>query len=269
MILMMENESYHNVIGNRSAPYENTLAKDYLTATHSYAWGHDSLPNYLEMIAGNAYPSQGTKHDCSPSSCRPIAGTNLADQLQKASIPWKAYMGGMPSPCYASNAGGKGGYGVRHNPFVYFAQGRQAPECGNDVPSTQMLAELNSTTPPDFVFYSPAICHDGGHDAGCSTIPNGDRFLASRIPAIMATKWYQDGGAIVLTWDEGNSNSGKFGDHGGHVLTVVISSATRGASSNAAYVDTAGILRSVEHAYGLPYLGQAARTTSGSLPLPS
>lgn len=267
MILMMENESYSNIIGNSSAPYENRLAEQYLTATHSYAWGHESLPNYLEIISGNAYASKGTKHDCSPSSCGPLSGTTLGDQLQAAKVPWKAYMGGMPSACYSRNAGGNGGYGVRHDPFVYFPQGRRAPECGNDVPSKQLLSDVNSLTPPDFVFYSPAICHDGGHDASCSTIANGDRFLAARIPQIMRTSWYKNHGTIILTRDEGNSNSGKYGDHGGHVLTTVISATTKGAHNDRTYVDTAGILRTVERAYGLSYLGAAARARSGSLPL--
>lgn len=267
MILMMENESYGNIIGNSSAPYENKLAKTYLTATHSYAWGHDSLPNYLEMISGRSYSSKGTKNDCLPRSCGPLTGPNLARQLEAAKIPWKAYMGAMPSPCDTHNAGGKGGYGVRHDPFVYFPQGRRAPQCANDLPSTKMLSQLNSSTPPDFVFYSPAICHDGGHDAGCSTIRNGDRFLSRRIPQIMATSWYNHHGTIVLTWDEGNSNAGRYGDRGGHVLTIVISARTKGSKPHSGYLDTAGILRSVESAYGLSYLGKAARTRSGMISL--
>lgn len=268
MVLVMENESYGNIIGNSSAPYENYLAKHYLTATDSYAWGHNSLPNYLEMISGHAYTSQGTKQDCSPKSCGRVTGSNLATQLQAVKIPWKAYMGGMPTPCDQRNAGGKGGYGVRHDPFVYFPQGRRPPQCSHDLPSTQMISQLDGASPPDFVFYSPAICHDGGHDASCSTIANGDRFLARRVPAIMATAWYKDRGTIILTWDEGNSNAGNYGDFGGHVLTVVISAAAKGSGSHGGYLDTAGVLRSVEHAYGLSYLGKAASARSGMLTFP-
>ena len=269
MVLVMENESYDQLIGNSAAPYINSLASSYLRATCSYASAHNSLPNYLEMISGRGYEASGTPNDCTPSSCGPIAGADIADQMDAAAISWKAFMGAMPSDCDPSDAGGSGGYVVRHNPFVYFPQGRTSRGCGNDVPAAGLLAAFNSSTPPNFVFYSPSICEDGGNDAPCSTIANGDRFLEEVIPAIMATSWYRDAGTIILTWDEsaGSDTSGRDGDKGGHVLTVVISAATKGGKPSARYVDPAGILRTIEHAYGLSYLGAAAQSRSGSLPL--
>jgi phosphatidylinositol-3-phosphatase len=268
MIIMMENQGYGQIIGNSSAPCANTVASMYLRATNSYARGHDSLPNYLEMISGQAYEGSGTSSDCTPSSCGSITGPDLATQLQGAGIRWKAFMGAMPADCDTSDAGGSGGYGVRHDPFVYFPAGRTSPGCGNIVPAAGLMAALGSPAMPDFVFYSPSICDDGGNDAPCSTIANGDRFLAQTIPAIMATPWYRDGGTIVLTWDEGpdGDTSGRNGDNGGHVLTVVISARTKGHAPYAGYVDSAGILRAVEHAYGLGYLGDAGRASS-ELPL--
>ena len=269
MVLVMENQSYNQIIGNSSAPYINLLADRYLRATNSYARGHYSLPNYLEMISGQAYEASGTANDCTPPSCGPVTGTNITDQLAAAGIRWMAFMGAMPSDCDTSDAGGSGGYGVRHDPFVYFPQGRKNPACGNDVPSGRLLSMLNSPTPPDFVFYSPSICTDGGGDAACSTIANGDHFLARQLPAIMATPWYRERGTIILTWDEGadSDKSGAIGDTGGHVLTIVISSRTKGAPQDRQYVDTAGILRTIDQAYGVSYLGDAARPESGTLPL--
>jgi hypothetical protein len=245
------------------------LAGTYLRATNSFARGHNSLPNYLEMVSGHAHEASGTSNDCTPSGCGPIAGADIGSQLQAAGIRWKAFMGAMPSDCDTSDAGGSGGYGVRHNPFVYFPAGRTGPACGNDVSAARLLVALNSPAMPDFAFYSPSICDDGGNDAPCSTITSGDRFLQERIPAIMATAWYRDGGTIILTWDESTDSdtSGSNGDNGGHVLTVVISARTKGAAPYAGYVDSAGILRAVERAYGLSYLGDAAQSRSGNLPL--
>lgn len=269
MIVAMENESYSQIVGNRAAPYINSLADSYLRETNSYARAHNSLPNYLEMISGGAFEQSGTTNDCTPASCGPIRGTNLADQLDAAGISWRAFIGAMPSDCFSYNAGGSGGYGVRHNPFVYFPQGKTNPECKYDVPSSDLLATLNNSTPPSFVFYSPSICEDGGHDASCSTIANGDRFLERRIPAIMATSWYRNGGTIILTWDEGanGDTAGNYGDNGGHVLTVVISAKAKRQAPDNDYVDSAGILRSVEHAFGLAYLRNAANPESGYLPV--
>lgn len=266
MVLVMENQSYDQIIGNSAAPYINSLASSYLRATCSYASAHNSLPNYLEMISGRDYEASGTPNDCTPSNCGPITGADIASQLDATAISWKAFMGAMPSDC---DAGGSGGYVVRHNPFVYFPQGRTSQGCRNDVPAAGLLAALNSPRPPDFVFYSPSICEDGGNDAPCSTIANGNRFLGGLVPAIMATAWYRDAGTIILTWDEsaGSDTSGRYGDNGGHVLTVVISATTKGGKPFDLYVDPAGILRTVEHAYGLTYLGAAAQSRSGSLPL--
>ena len=269
MVLVMENQSYNQIIGNSSAPYINLLADRYLRATNSHARGHYSLPNYLEMISGQAYEASGTANDCTPPSCGPVTGTNVTDQLAAAGIRWMAFMGAMPSDCDTSDAGGSGGYGVRHDPFVYFPQGRKNPACANDVPSGRLLTMLKSPTPPAFVFYTPSICDDGGGDAPCSTIANGDHFLARQLPAVMATPWYRDNGTIILTWDESadSDKSGAIGDTGGHVLTIVISARTKGAPQYRQYVDTAGILRTIDQAYGVSYLGDAARPESGTLPL--
>jgi len=269
MVIVMENQGYDQIMCNTDAPYINSLANSYLRATDSYARGHYSLPNYLEMISGQAYEASGTANDCTPSSCGPITGTNVTDQLNAAGIRWLAVMGAMPSDCDTNNAGGIGGYGVRHDPFVYFPQGRKSPSCGYDVPAGNLMTALSSSMPPDFLFYSPSICEDGGGDAPCSTIANGDHFLAALIPAIMATRWYRDGGTIILTWDEGASgdSSGRYGDTGGHILTIVISARTKGDRPDPGYVDSAGILRTIERAYGLSFLGDAANPHSGTLPL--
>jgi hypothetical protein len=137
------------------------------------------------------------------------------------------------------------------------------------MPSGRLLTMLQSPTPPDLVFYTPSICADGGGDAPCSTIASGDHFLARQLPAIMATPWYRERGTIILTWDEGadSDKSGAVGDTGGHVLTIVISAHTKGAPQYRQYVDTAGILRTIDQAYGVSYLGDAARPESGTLPL--
>jgi acid phosphatase len=43
----MENGSYDDVIGNRSAPYLNALARSGALFTRSFAVTHPSEPNYL------------------------------------------------------------------------------------------------------------------------------------------------------------------------------------------------------------------------------
>ena len=266
MVFVMENLSYSDVIGKSSAPYMNSLAKNYETATNSYALGHYSLDNYLGAISGNFY--NWSTGDCTPgSSCR-TSDTTFANQLDSAHIPWDAYMEGMPSNCYTSNAGGSGGYGVRHDPFVYFTD-LESNDCSKIQPSTGMLTALNSSSPPDFVWYTPDICHDAGGDSSCATLANGDQYLSSEIPSIQATSWYKNGGKIIVTFDEGDgSGQGEFlTGNGSHVLTILISAATAGKPAYTPYVNLFGMLAGLEKAYNVACLAQACNANSGVMPL--
>src|SRR5579859_5037445 len=48
-VIVMENHEYGDIIGSRSAPYINSLARRYGLATGMYAITHPSLPNYLAL----------------------------------------------------------------------------------------------------------------------------------------------------------------------------------------------------------------------------
>src|SRR5579863_69352 len=98
MVVMMENESASELIGNPAAPNTNALATQYGSATQSYAIGHPSLSNYLELLAGSDF---GVNDDGSPSSEGIAASAQtLANQLETAGISWRAYMESMPSGGY-------------------------------------------------------------------------------------------------------------------------------------------------------------------------
>jgi hypothetical protein len=53
MVIVEENRNETAVIGAADAPFINALAAQYGFATRSYAAAHPSLPNYLELIAGD------------------------------------------------------------------------------------------------------------------------------------------------------------------------------------------------------------------------
>lgn len=270
MVLVMENESISDIIGNPSAPYQNKLSRSYETATNYYGAGHYSLDNYLALISGVFY--QSSTGDCLPGPGCEFSGVTLANQLDAAKIPWSGYMGSMPRNCDTSNYdNGTVGhsYAVRHDPFVYFP-GLVRNDCAKDKPSSFMLKELDSANPPDLVFYSPEICHDGGRDEACSTIAAGDQFLAHEIPEVQTSSWYKDGGIIVLTYDEGNESGQGRGEHlagqGNHVLTVLVSQATKGRPDYRPYVNHFGLLGSIEKAYGLSCLHEACSQRNGRIP---
>jgi hypothetical protein len=126
-----------------------------------------------------------------------------------------------------------------------------------------MLPDLDSANPPAFVWVSPNMLDDM-HDGPSSV---GDAWLSQQISAIQSTPWYRKGGTIVLTWDEGQDSdtSGIAGGSGGQVAGVVISQALYGSAPDTTSVDTAGILRSIERAFGLAFLNDAADPSHGSI----
>lgn len=261
MVIPMENESISNIIGNSSAPYQNQLAKSYQESTQSYGVGHYSLDNYLALFSGQWY--SWSTGDCSAGSGCQASDQTLGNQLDTAGIPWMAYMQGMSGPCSWSGSS----YAVRHNPIPYFTSIPYSECQAKDVPDTNMLSDLNSTSAADFVWYTPNLCNDG-HDCSIAT---ADNFLSNEIPAIQATNWYKAGGIIVLTYDEGNTSGQGQGEYttgaGNQILTIVISAAKAGVGSYTAYHNHWGTLAGIEAAYGLPCLANACSSSNGKLPV--
>ncbi|HUY86162.1 MAG TPA: alkaline phosphatase family protein, partial [Acidimicrobiales bacterium] len=232
MVIMMENKSYSQVIGQADQPYTNLLARTYGLVTNSYSFGHPSLPNYLDIISGS---NQNVTDDNVPSAHNFPGVTTVGDQLALAGFSEKAYAENLPS----DPTNNSGNYAVRHFPWEYFPSTKMP--IAN---STSMVGDLNSATPPDFVWFTPNVIDDEHN----GTAAQGDYFLSEFIPQVQATSWYTNGGAIIITWDEADSDNtdvhgGQNG--GGHVPTIVISNPLH--SNPHKYttpVATAGILRS-------------------------
>ncbi|WP_052098661.1 hypothetical protein [Paenibacillus stellifer] len=53
VIVVEENHSYLEIIGSKSAPYINQLAKQGANLTSHYAVTHPSQPNYLALYSGS------------------------------------------------------------------------------------------------------------------------------------------------------------------------------------------------------------------------
>ena len=85
------------------------------------------------------------------------------------------------------------------------------------------------------------------------TVAQGDAFLSSYVPALMATPQYQAGNtAIFITWDEDENSGGS-----NKVPTIVVSPYT-GAVTVATSYNHYSLLRTAEDLLGLPALGNAA-----------
>jgi hypothetical protein len=256
LVVVMENREESDVIGSAAAPYTNQLAARFGLATESFAAGHPSLPNYLDLIAGSTL---GITSDCTDCS---VDAPVLADQFAEAGVPWAAYAEGMPSACY-TGASAAGGYAKKHNPFVYVRHLVGNPgECGRVRPFGAFAGDLAGSAPPSFAWVTPDLCHDG-HDCDTAT---ADAWLRSFIEPVLASAWYAAGGIVFITWDEGSSAAGCcVGARGGHIATLVLSPRTPPGARLTTPVDHAGLLRTVEDLYGLPHLAAASCACSGTL----
>jgi acid phosphatase len=251
MVVMMENKGYSQVIGQSDQPFTNSLASGYGMATRSYAFGHPSLPNYIDVVSGS---NQGVTDDNPPSSHNFPGTPTLADQLAAAGRSAKAYAENLPADPTTS----AGEYAVRHVPWEYFPHAKITVADGSS-----LLSDLNGAGAPDFVWYTPNLIDDE-HDG---TVQQGDAFLSRFVPQVQSTAWYRAGGVIIVEWDESDAdNSGINGTGGGHIPTIVVSAALKAhPAQDSTSVDTVGVLRSIEDAYGLAHLGAAASAANGNI----
>lgn len=240
VIIVMENKEYGEVIGQSSAPYANSLARHYALLTHSYGVTHPSLPNYFALTAGTTF---GVHTDC--TTCQQTGG-NIVDQLEAAGISWKAYMGGMPRACFKGATSGR--YAKKHNPFMYYPSVADNPKrCAKVVPGSQIVSDARAGRLPRYSFLSPDLCDDS-HSC---PVGDGDRFLASTVPPILSALGPR--GFLVLTYDEGSSNS-----HGGGRIPTVVAGppVKRGAKPTTTYTHYS-VLRTIEDALRLKHLRHA------------
>jgi phosphatidylinositol-3-phosphatase len=281
MLIVEENRPYNTVIGSAFAPYLNTLASTYVSATNWYAVQHTSEDDYVELISG---ANQGIPIG------KPYASSTLVDELHAKGIPWKAYIENLPSDCFKGQTT-NGLSDVFHNPFHYFT--RYGTTTGKWCSSTDLSTEgvvpypgssalvsaLDATSAPDFVDLVPNDCNEmhGDKKTGstCATddqrqlITAGDTWLSTNLPSILNSAWFKANGTVIVTWDESGStdSTGCCGGvaTGGHIPTIVISSLNKGRGAFTSIGDHYGTLAAIEKAYGVTLLLNSANATNGDL----
>lgn len=254
VVIVMENKADTDVIGSSAAPYENQLARRYGLATESFAITHPSLPNYIALTSGSTH---GISSDC--TSCS-VNAPNLGEQLSGAGISWMGYFQDAPRTCYSGATAGE--YAKRHNPFIYYddiAHNRSL--CSHLVGFGPLDSALRSGHLPTFTWITPNVCNDT-HDCG---VASGDKFLARIVPQLLHAVGPE--GFIVITWDEGTSNTGCCGGaaKGGQIATIVAGPGVTPGGRDNAPIDHYGVLATIERALGLPLLGGAQNGANGSL----
>jgi hypothetical protein len=87
-------------------------------------------------------------------------------------------------------------------------------------------------------------------------VKQGDAWLSTEVPKILASRAYADNGALFITWDEGKAGDGPIG-------MIVLSPKARGRGyQNTIHYTHSSTLRTIEEIFGVtPMLGDAANAT--------
>jgi phosphatidylinositol-3-phosphatase len=212
-LIVEENHSYSEVIGNSSMPYLNSLASQYGLATMYFANAHPSMPDYLMLTTG-------LTESFDDNFSGKINDDNVVRELVKAGKSWKAYEESLPNAAYLG--GDAVPYVRHHDPFSYLSDVQNdLSQAANIVPFSQFATDLANNSLPQFSFIAPNLNNDA-HDG---TLASADSWLQSNIAPLLASSAFQSSGLLIITFDEGTSTDMDHG--GGHVATVIVSSKSK------------------------------------------
>src|SRR5262245_51173814 len=228
VVVVFENRSYGEVVGNPAAPTFASLASKGALLAHYQALTHPSLPNYLALVSGS---TQGITEDC--TSCSVDAPT-IADTLERAGKSWKTYAEGIPRPGFTG--GSLGQYAKKHVPFLYFRAIASDPRRRRRVVGFDVLQrDLSARRLPSFALVVPDLCHDM-HDCSVAT---GDRWLASFLPEVRPALGRD--GVLFVVFDEGEYTDPSGG--GGHIAAWAIGDRVKAGVRGAEPTGHYGLLR--------------------------
>ena len=231
-VLVEENHSYNQVIGNTDMPYTNSLAQQYSLATKYSANRFNSLPNYFMLTVGDLV----TEDD---SYTGTVTQNNIVRALTKAGKSWKIYADSLPNAGYLGPSVPP--YGKDHNPFAYLKDVKDSSsQAANVVPLTQLPTDIRNDTLPDYAMIVPDFENDG-HDcppamSNCSDsdkLQHIDKWVSQNVGPLINSSAFSDG-VLIYTWDESDindtSNPNKL------VATILIGSKVKsGYQSTTAY----------------------------------
>jgi hypothetical protein len=178
VVVVEENHSFGEIIGNPQAPYINSLASGGALLTNYHAVTHPSEPNYFALYAGSTF---GVADDANYAEPDPT----LATVLQTAG---KTFTGFVETAPPASPR--------KHNPWESFAEGTAVEKSF----TTQFPRDFSQL--PDVSFVIPNQ-NDDMHDG---TIAQADTWLKNNTDAY--AQWaVTHHSLLMVVWDEDDSSA--------------------------------------------------------------
>jgi len=278
-VIVEENHSFTDVIGNPAAPNLNALASTYGVATNYFGVTHPSEPNYVALLGGS--PFSVTSDDA--YYVQRVAAPSLISELDHAHISWKAYLQALPHPgyqgiCYPANCNGEPDkdplYVSKHNAIPNFTTSLNAADWARQVPIGRLDHDLRTGNVPAFNWVIPDECHDqhgdppycidsgttGGSDPQDQRlVAFGDRYLGQLVAQITgAGFWAKGNNAIDIVYDEGDDNA----HGGGRVANVVVTSHGPRHLKAPALYSHYSLLQTIQRNFGVPCLQHTCDTAT-------
>jgi phosphatidylinositol-3-phosphatase len=219
VVVIEENHSFSDIIGNSAAPNINALAASGANivnastdpqgnTTGSHAVRHPSQPNYLELYSGS---NQGTIQDGHPgtssepiSSAPPFTTPNLGAALRNAGFSFATYSQTLPSVGFDGDSNDE--YMRKHNPVTNWMNDtnptvNQYPSTLNQ-PFTTFQDIANS---PEGFANLPTVSFvvpDQTYDMHDGTIQQADDWLKQNIIDTYLPWAMTHNSLLIVTWDE-------------------------------------------------------------------
>lgn len=231
VIVIEENKSFGQIIGNTAAPYINNLAQRGMLFLESRGVTHPSQPNYLALFSGT---TRGIGSNACPLD---LSGPNLASALADKGWSFMSYSESLPA--VGAEDCVYGSYRRKHNPVANWKE----------------LAHLNqpfTVFPQDFSKLPTValIIPDQMSDMHDGSIGQGDAWLRQNLDAYV--KWAEaNNSLLIVTWDEDD------GLIGNRIATIFVGPMVKQGKSRQP-INHYNLLRTVEEMYGLPLLGESA-----------
>lgn len=239
-LVILENTSYSQIVGNGNMPFLNSLITARSVADNYYANTHPSIGNYFMLTTGQII----TNDD---SFAGTVSADNLVRELTAANRSWRVYAESLPSTGYLGD--NSGAYVKRHNPFAYFTDViNSAAQAQNIVPFTQFSGALSGGQTADFNYILPNQ-NDNMHDcpAGMITCTDVDKekaadaWLNANLTPLLGNADFQQRGLLIITWDEAVDTDTTNG--GGHIVTVLAGPKAKDAYRSTTFYQHQSLLR--------------------------
>ncbi len=265
VIVIEENKSYEQIIGNKAAPFiNNVLRKEGANFTHMFAEEHFSEGNYFWLLSGSN--QEVNFYDGIPDSKNnpkyPFTSSNLAQQLLKKGFSFKGYAESLPA--VGDTVSLSGFYARKHVPWVSFANipNTKSVKTSSNLQFAQFPTDFNKL--PTVSIVIPNLIHDMHNGTPPQSVTDGDNWLNTNL-----NKYYQwaksHNSLLIFTFDENNDSTHYSGatdpasknhDIRNRIPTIIAGAHIKpGNYSEGKGISHVNILRTIEAIYGLPQSG--------------